>query len=73
MITTSQAKKRFGSIKKVAEFFDVEASAVYQWGRDLPLERQYELMMRLPDEFPPRLIPNKKHAKKRRSSLSARG
>lgn len=53
MITTSQAIEHFGSVAKVAEFFDIRTSAVYQWiekGR-LPRERELELMLRLPEKF----------------------
>ncbi len=51
MILTSRVIKHFGSVAKVAEFFGIYVQAVYQWGKNVPRERELELMLRLPSEF----------------------
>lgn len=56
---TSAVIKFFGNARKAAEFFGVEPQAVYNWiyderkkKRPLPKEREYELNLRLPEQFP---------------------
>lgn len=51
MIEKSKVIEHFGSVAKVADFFDIEPQAVYQWAESIPRERQLELMVRLPDVF----------------------
>lgn len=51
MIPTSSVIEHFGSVAKVAEFFDIYVQAVYQWGQYVPRERELELMLRLPAKF----------------------
>ena len=53
MIPKSRVIKHFGSVEKTARFFGIRASAVYQWGKKIPNERAYELMLRKPSDFPP--------------------
>jgi hypothetical protein len=51
MIRTDRVLKHFGSVSQVADFFGIGASAVYQWGKYVPRERELELMLRKPDDF----------------------
>lgn len=53
MISPAKVIKHFGSVKATADFFHVHPSAVYQWEMKLPRERELELMLRLPEVFPP--------------------
>ncbi len=54
MITKTSLIQHFGSVAKAAEFFDITAQAVHQWPEEkIPRERELELMVRLPDVFPP--------------------
>ncbi len=55
MIATQSVIDHFGSVKKVAEFFDIEVTAVYQWGKHIPKRREYELNLRMPETFPPKI------------------
>ena len=44
--------EHFGTVDKVAEFFNISRQAVYEWGDGpIPRERALELMVRLPDKF----------------------
>lgn len=44
--------EHFGTVDKVAEFFNISRQAVYQWGDGpIPRERALELMVRLPERF----------------------
>lgn len=53
MIKKSTVIKHFGSVAAAAEFFSCHVSAIYQWGTNIPRERELELMVRLPEQFPP--------------------
>lgn len=51
-ITAPAVIEHFGSVEKVAEFFDITRQAVYMWGKGpIPRERALELMVRVPDKF----------------------
>lgn len=44
--------EHFGSVERVAEFFEITRQAVYQWGDGpIPRERALELMVRIPEKF----------------------
>lgn len=62
VITTSSVIKHFGSVAKVAEFFDIRVSAVYQWGRHIPRVRELELVIRKPSDFAAPRLPEKSAA-----------
>lgn len=52
MIPKTRVLKHFGSVAKVAEFFDITEQAVYLWKEQgIPRERELELMLRLPADF----------------------
>lgn len=54
MIAKAKVMEHFGSAKKVAEFFDIEVQAVYQWPeKQIPRERELELLLKLPNVFEP--------------------
>lgn len=54
MVTKAQVLKHFGSVAKAAEFFGIDPQAIYQWKDDsIPRQRELELMVRLPADFPP--------------------
>ena len=44
--------EHFGTVDKVAEFFNISRQAFFQWvDGPIPRERALELMVRLPDKF----------------------
>ena len=51
MITKERVIQHFGSVSAVAEFFDIEVQAVYQWDDVVPELRETQLLLRLPDVF----------------------
>lgn len=57
MLKTQTVLDHFdGSYRKVAEFFDIQVQAVYQWKEHVPRERELELMLRIPEKFANRRI-----------------
>jgi hypothetical protein len=50
-IPTKRVLDHFGSPQGVARFFQIKDKAVYQWGRTIPIQRELELMLKLPDVF----------------------
>jgi hypothetical protein len=42
-MTTQDAIKHFGSLKKLADALGIWPQAVYKWGERPPLSKQYEL------------------------------
>lgn len=54
MVSKSRVIEHFGSVAKAAEFFDISVQAVYDWREEaIPRERELELMVRKPADFPP--------------------
>jgi hypothetical protein len=53
MLTPQAVIKHFGSVKAVAEHFNIEPSAVYQWThkKKVPRVRELELAMQMPEVF----------------------
>jgi transcriptional repressor of cell division inhibition gene dicB len=45
-MTTKEAIKHYGSIKKLASALGIWPQVVYQWGDSPPMARQYELEVR---------------------------
>jgi len=53
---TSYVINKFGSVKELADFFDISVQAVYKWGDEVPELREYQLRARRPDICQPKNV-----------------
>lgn len=42
-MTTQEAINYFGNVRKLAKALDTSTNAIYQWGENPPIARQYEI------------------------------
>lgn len=68
MISKSHVLEHFGSVAKAAEFFNIAPQAIYQWDEGpIPRERELELNVRLPSQFPSNESPPKRKPGEKRA------
>jgi hypothetical protein len=66
MISKSHVLEHFGSVAKAAEFFNIAPQAIYQWeDGPIPRERELELNVRLPGDFPSNESPKPRRSPER--------
>ena len=45
-MTTDEAIKHFGSLKKLADALGIWPQVIYKWGQNPPMARQYEIQVK---------------------------
>jgi hypothetical protein len=45
-VTTDEAIKHFGSLKKLADALGIWPQVIYKWGQNPPMARQYEIQVK---------------------------